>query len=318
MNNSQFISDNKDIPVINNKKYYLRYRYKDIGNPVVLFLHGGPGNPDRHNIIKFQSALANVFTLVAWDQTGSGKAYNKVQSKEEISIDSLVEDAHIVVLYLKEHFNKDKIYIVGHSWGSVLGVLLCQKYPSDIAAYVGVGQYINGIENERLLYKFVMEQAHIRKDGKGIKQLMEVGEPVMGKYKDNKIALIRNYLHKYGGASYNTANSIWKDVLSSIPVMLKEYSLMEIFKYIKGMNYTLRYIDTSKIDFLTSVKRLEIPVYLMLGHHDYNCPYILAEQWLEQLEAPVKQLIWFEKSAHSPQWEEAENWNNILTKLMIK
>jgi len=317
MNKQKYLLDSREKIVVENKNFFLRIRSTNLNNPVVLFLHGGPGNPNRHAIMKNLSVLCDICTIVAWDQTGSGKAYNKEQEKKKISIDSIVEDAHTCIEYLKKQFHQDKIYIVGHSWGTVVGVLLAQKYPNDIATYVGIGQFINGVENERILYQFVIDKAHERNDKKGIKELEEIGQPIQGKYKDNKIAQIRNYLHKYGGASYESKKSIWADVAEGIPLMLSEYTITEIFKYIKGMNYSLKYLDISMVDFLTTAKEIKVPVVLMLGHHDYNCPFELAEQWFNNLIAPSKKLIWFEKSGHCPQYEENALWCQTFAKTIF-
>lgn len=118
-----------------NQTYYIRIRTCDGNNPVVLFLHGGCGSPDRAQVMKYQSPLADKFTLVAWDQRGSGMAYDKKEAKTlTLTKEIYVEDAHNVVCYLKERFNKEKIIIVGHSFGSVLGTWLAKEYPNDILA----------------------------------------------------------------------------------------------------------------------------------------------------------------------------------------
>lgn len=313
----RYLIDSHEVVGIGDKNYYLRIRSDKPEGPVVLFLHGGPGNPDRHSIMKNQSPLAEHCTLVAWDQTGSGKAYNRKQAKEKISIDSLVEDSHQVVLFLKRRFKQEKIYIVGHSWGSVLGVLLSQRYPEDIAAYIGVGQLISGGEGERMVFQFVIDEAQKRHDKRGLRKLNKTDAPVNGHYQEkNGIVVVRNYLHKYGGATYGKHNSIWHDASKEVFSLLKEYSFIEVIRYFQGMSYTIKYIDTANIDFMKDVQELKVPVFLLLGHHDYNCPFVLGERWIEQLKAPEKQLVWFENSAHSPQSEEPGLFNRKLEELL--
>lgn len=129
--------DKSEIVSINSTKYYLRIRTCNTDNPVVLFLHGGCGSPDRAQVMKYQSPLATNFTLVALDQRGSGYAYNKKEAKTlDLTKEIYVNDVHNVVDYLKQKFNKQKIIIVGHSFGSVLGVWYVQQYPNDVLAYV--------------------------------------------------------------------------------------------------------------------------------------------------------------------------------------
>lgn len=118
-----FTIDKNEIINFNSNKYFLRIRSGNENNPVVLFLHGGCGSPDRAQVMKYQSPLAEKFTLVAFDQRGSGYAYDGKEAKSlDLTKEIYVEDVHNVVDYLKQRFNKDKIIIVGHSFGSVLGV----------------------------------------------------------------------------------------------------------------------------------------------------------------------------------------------------
>ncbi len=298
--------------------YYLRIRSCDASNPVVLFLHGGCGSPDRAQVIKYQSPLAKHFTLIAWDQRGAGLAYSKKEAKNlTLTKELYVEDAHNVILWAKEKFNKDKIIIVGHSFGSVLGVWLAEKYPEDILAYVGVGQCVDYIRNEDLSYAWTLEKAEELGDKKALKVLQKISPPKNGMYKENhrkSIIKQRAILHKYGGANYSSWKPYWQELLfHELPIMLKEYSVLQIIKYIKGLSYSPNQpVGQTNPDFINKVKRLNTPVYLLLGRHDYNCPVELAVEWYNMLDAPDKKLLFFENSAHSPQWEESEKWNETF------
>lgn len=317
----RYALDSKERIAFNGNEYFIRIRSANEKNPVVLFLHGGCGSPDRAHIIKYQSPLADKFTLVAWDQRGAGYAFNKKQSKEIILTKKLyIEDAHNVVMYLKERFNQERIIVVGHSFGSVLGVWLSALYPQDIKAYVGVGQSIDYNMNEEMSYAWTLKEAKRINDKKAIKILQEIGYPENGKYKNNQRQCIlkqRSILHKLGGANYANRKSYWQELLfNELPILAKEYSFNGLVKYIKGLSYCGNSpLANENPEFFNTIKKLEVPVYLLLGHHDYNCPFELAEKWLENLDAPYKKLIWFENSAHSPQWEESEKWNNTFRSL---
>ena len=320
-----FALDRSEIIDFNGNKYYLRLRTCNLEHPVILFLHGGCGSPDRAQVMKYQSPLAEKFTLVAFDQRGSGYAYDAKEAKTlDLTKDIYVEDVHNVVEYLKKRFNKDKVIIVGHSFGSVLGVWFAQKYPQDVSAYVGVGQCIDYVQNEKLSYAWTLKEAEKIGDNKSVKILKEIGAPLEnGKYKYNHQKCLmkqRAILHKLGGATFANRKPYWQELLfHEVPVMLKEYSLPGMIKYIKGLNYSPNTtLAKTNPDFMNSAKHLNVPVYLLLGHHDMNCVYTLAEKWFEQLQAPEKQLIWFENSAHSPQWEEPENWNKTFIELFIE
>ena len=314
----EYIIDSSEKIEYKGNTYYLRIRTMNISNPVVLFLHGGCGSPDRAQVMKFQSPLADKFTLVAWDQRGAGYAYDRREAKTlTLTKEVYVNDAHNIVDYLKQRFEKQKIIIVGHSFGSVLGVWLAQQYPNDIAAYVGVGQCIDYIQNEEMSYEWSYREALRVGDKKSLKVLNKIGAPQNGRYVKNHLRCLmkqRSVLHKLGGATYANRKPYWQELLShEVPIILKEYSLSGAIKYLKGLSYSPRQpLGNTNPDFLNTAKSLDVPVYLLLGRHDYNCPSPLAEQWFANLNAPQKELIWFENSAHSPQWEEAELWNKTF------
>ena len=314
--------DKSEIVSINSTKYYLRIRTCNTDNPVVLFLHGGCGSPDRAQVMKYQSPLATNFTLVAFDQRGSGYAYNKKEAKTlDLTKEIYVNDVHNVVDYLKQKFNKQKLIIVGHSFGSVLGVWYVQQYPNDVLAYVGVGQCVDYIENEKLSYAWTLQEAEKVGDNKSVAILKRIGAPLdNGKYKNEhqkSLMKQRAVLHKLGGATYSNRKPYWQELLfHEVPIMLKEYSFCGMIKYVKGLSYSPNTtLAKTNPDFMNTAKKLDVPVYLLLGHHDMNCVYTLAEKWFEQLEAPDKKIVWFESSAHSPQWEESDKWNDKFNEL---
>ena len=306
-----------------NQTYHLRMRTCDKNNPVVLFLHGGCGSPDRAQMIKYQSPLADKFTLVAWDQRGAGIAYDKKEAQNLVLTKKVyVEDAHNVACYLKERFGKDKIIIVGHSFGSTLGVWLADEYPEDIQAYIGIGQCIDYIENEKLSYEWTLNEAKRHNDTKAIKALQKIGYPKNGKYAVNhqkSLMKQRAILHKFGGATYANRKPYWQEILfHDVPILRKEYSIGQLVKYIKGLSYSPNQpLASTNPDFINTVKSLDVPVYLLLGRYDYNCVVSLAKRWFDKLQAPDKKLILFNNSAHSPQWEEPKLWNEQFRKLFV-
>ena len=135
--------------------------------PVLLFLHGGPGVCNRHTIFADHGDLMDTFTVATWDQRGSGGSYKGVDVST-LTVDRLVEDANELVLWLCERFKKDKIFVIGGSWGSELGTYLSKRHPEHIAAFVGFGQVVDGAKNEQLSWEFCMEEAEKAGDSKSI------------------------------------------------------------------------------------------------------------------------------------------------------
>ena len=316
----KFLIDTKEKVIANKNEYYIRIRSQNEVNPVVLFLHGGCGAADRPFIIKWQSSLANNCTIVSWDQRGAGLAYNNKMAKTETLTKVLyIDDLHNVVNYLKERFNKDKIILVGHSFGSQLGVWYTQRYPENVESYVGIGQVVDAAKNETISYNFTLQEAKKLNDKKALKTLLKIGPPVNGFYKDDKLLVQRNYLNKFGGILYGKYGNSVINTLPKIPCMFKEYSFFTMIKYVKANTHCLSQpIGQEKVDFLNEVKSLDVPVYLFMGKWDYNTTYDLAKEWFEQLSAPYKEFVTFEKSGHTPQWEEPDKWNAEFIKRVLK
>lgn len=319
MNKSKYAVDICETAEIDGSRYHLRYRTKNPRNPVLLFLHGGPGSCDRPLVMKYQSQLADAFTVVCWDQRGAGKAYDfKTSENEKMTVDTCVQDAHAVVGFLKQRFSQDKVYIVGHSWGSILGVLLAQRYPDDLAAYVGIGQYVWGEENERLSYEFTLNEARRRRDKRAIRILEKIDERVVSRNSTDKDFITqRNYLQKFGGAMYNQRESIAWFALKVMFTTL-EYTLLDCVRYIKGNAHCRKtlYDDMMRLNFFEGVKSLDMPVLITQGRHDYNTPSVIAKRWFDALDAPEKEYIWFENSAHSPDFEEPALWAQTIRRVL--
>ena len=301
----------------NGNKYYLRIRSMDINNPVVLFLHGGPGCPDRAQTMHYQSPLADNFTLVAFDQRGSGYAYDS--KKPDITKEIAIEDIHNVVCYLKERFNKDKIIFVGHSFGTQLAIWYLQQYHDDIQVFVGIGLAVENVESESISYEWCLEQAKQAGDKSCIRTLEKIGHPIEGKYKSSTdLIKERNVLNKMGGCIHESGKPYWQYLLThDIPMIIREYGLCKVIKYAKGLTSSLNTsLANINPDFMNTAKSLDIPVYLTIGKYDHVCAAELAYRWYDQVEAPEKKLIIFEHSGHCPQWEESELWNKTFRELL--
>ncbi len=299
---------------------HIRVRSCDEKLPVLLFIHGGPGVCDRHWVLGEQSALAEVATMVCWDQRGAGLSYSGKLSLSDLTVPRMVEDAHELALHLKKRFNKKSIYIVGHSWGSLLGTLFAHKYPEDVAAYIGMGQFVNGAENEQLSYDFCMDEAKKRGDKKAENDLNRIGAPVNGHYKSiDELMVQRNYMSKYGGEDYGESDGIIKSVVMPI-LRSPEYSLFDLIKYYRGAFFSLKAMwdEVVDCDLEKQAPELDCPVYLTEGRHDQNTPIPLAERWFAGLKAPKKEWIWFEKSAHSPIKNEPEAWGKAVKRIVTE
>lgn len=296
----------------------VRILSSDAALPVLLFIHGGPGVCDRHWVLSNQSALARVCTMVCWDQRGAGLSWSKDLTGDDMSVGRLVEDAHELLVYLKKRFQKRAIHIVGHSWGSLLGTLLAQKYPQDVASYIGMGQFVNGPENERLSYEFVLNEAKKRNDTKALAALERIGWPQNGHYASlDDLMVQRDLMSKYGGEDYGESDGIIKAVVMPI-LRSPEYTLFDLYKYYKGAFFSLKCLWEEVVDYnlCFQIPELEVPVYLTEGRHDQNTPIPLAQEWFALLKAPRKKWLWFENSAHSPIKNEPRAWGTAVRDIL--
>ena len=313
MAKKKYAIDYSEFITVNGDRQNIRVRSQSADLPVLLFLHGGPGVCDRNWVMKYQSDLSEVCTMVCWDQRASGKSCTKASLNGGITVEMMIEDACAVVDELCRRFGKEKIYIVGHSWGSILGVMLTKRIPEKIAYYIGMGQFVEGAENERLSYEFCLNEARRVGDDKVVAKL-EKGAPVNGMYPDKDAMMLqRNCLTKYGGAEYHCREGIVKSLL--IPLIKSdEYSLPELVKYARGA-LTLPdklWGEVIANNFFETASKLDVLVLITQGRHDYNTPSEIVSRWIDMLDAPAKEIVWFEESAHSPIKEEPELWGRVI------
>lgn len=313
----KYALDEKSFIDVNGDRQHIHIRSNRPDGDVLLFVHGGPGVCDRSWVMPDQSRyLADSCVMVCWDQRMAGKSYRAANADKEMTINQQVEDMHAVVNYLRNRFHKEKIYFVGHSWGSILGVCYLTKYPETIQAYVGMGQFVNGPLNEKMSYDFTVEYAGEHNDKKALKDLAAIGEPVNGEYAGGLDALMvqRNYMTKFGGGCWKQKENIFKSVL--VPFLFSgEYNIVpDLYRYAKGTFYCLEKLwpQVVQLQFDRDVRKLEVPVYLFQGDHDKNTPTVLAKAWFDALEAPYKEYVPFHESAHSPIKEEQELWGVTL------
>jgi len=292
---------------LNGRKQWISLRGWDINAPVLLFLAGGPGGTQMAAVRHELAELEKHFVVVNWDQPGSGKSYY-AEKIEAITPQTYIEDGYALTAYLKERFGQEKIYLMGESWGSALGIFLVNKYPESYHAFIGTGQMVDFVETERLDYAKALEIAQAQGDTDLIKRLEANGEPpYYGKDVTRKSAVYLNYLSAYMANNPDIDNSGYntlRDICSS------EYGLLDKINFFRGIVNTFNHVyqQLYSMDLRTDYPKLEVPVFFFLGRHDVNAPIQLAEEYAKVLEAPDKGIIWFERSGHSPWINEGDKF----------
>ena len=282
--------------------------------PVLLFLHGGPGIVNRHSIVTHDKDLLDTFTIATWDQRGTGGSCSGVDYNA-LTIDLLVEDARAVVEYLCEKFRKEKIFVIGGSWGSLLGTRLICKHPEHIAAFVGFGQFVNGEKNELLSYRYTYDAAKAAGDEEACRKLESVGPPVKGMYKGGYAGMKvqRDLMMKYGGYSKSEGKKSYMDAIIKPMILSGEYSLSDFIGVAIGYKkvLTAMWPEIGAEDLSVYIE-FKVPFLIFDGKLDMNTPSELVEDWFNKIDAPYKELIWFEKSGHNPMGDEPERFKKLL------
>ena len=165
---------------IGNINQWISIRGKNTNNPILLYLHGGPGTPVMPLFRYFQAPLENYFIVVQWEQRGAGKSFSWKIPKKTMTIEQFISDLHELIEILMKRFKKEKIFLMGHSWGSVLGTYMVQRYPELFYAYIGVGQASDTIETEKIMYQFALDKSKETNNKKAIKKLEKIGLPFDG------------------------------------------------------------------------------------------------------------------------------------------
>jgi pimeloyl-ACP methyl ester carboxylesterase len=288
-------------------------RSEDTDNPVILFLHGGPGTSQLTLNRRNTKDLEKSFIVVNWDQRGAGKSYSAIYDSAKMNIDQFVEDTKELTLYLLKKFHKDRIILAGHSWGSFIGALTASSYPELYYCYIGIGQVANMKENEIVSYRWTLNQAVLKDDKRAISKLESIGTPPYQGDWQGKTLIQRRFLGSFGGEVHASRIGAFGLVVGSL-MFSCEYTLIDRINFFKGIFGSMKILwpQLLEVDLFKSVPEFKIPVYMMEGRFDQESPSEIAERYFKAIKAPSKELIWFEKSAHMINSEEKDEFNKVL------
>lgn len=286
---------------------WISVRGQDRANPVILFVHGGPASPAMPSAWQFQRSLEEYFTVVHWDQRGAGKTYLTTDPQsigDTIRIDRYVDDAIEVAAHVRARLGKDKLILIGHSWGTVVGMQAALRRPDLFHAYVGIGQVINSQDNERLSFEYGLGQARKDRNAAAVAELESIAPyPGNAPITRERIKIARKWPQHYGGL--NAFRDGEQDYYYGASLLSPDYDCADRRAFFEGNVFTLdRILDEFlQVDF-KQVREFPIPVVMFMGRHDYTTPSGPTAAWLAQVDAPYKRGIWFERSAHMMPWEE--------------
>lgn len=284
-------------------------RGQNPGNPVLLYLHGGPGFAMMPYARVYSAELEKHFIVVHWDQRGSGKSLEAGRDPATMKLERFLSDTHELIAWLKTTFHKKKIFLLGHSWGSILGLQTALRYPEDLFGYIGMGQVVDMEEGDKISYQFTLDNATNARDKEAIAALTKIGPPpYRGGFQS--VYIQHMYLGKYGGFLRNLK---WSD-LESIRQSSPHYNDADQKTYLAGFGRsgTLLFDELMSIHFLREPLTLQVPVVFFAGRYDFGTPSVLAEKLLDKIVAPQKRIQWFEDSSHLPNLDEPVRFQEEL------
>lgn len=228
---------------------------------------------------------------------------------QNVTLDQIVADAHELTQLLQNKFKQQKIFLAGFSWGSVVGLTLALQHPDNYVAYIGISQVVNMQQGMEVTQNWLSEKATEHNDLFTLATLKGFRQGDSNICKSPLDCFIKQYelVTKYGGAVFNPESD------TAVGIAMTQYDDYKNYDWNKGFYYSARLLekDMFSADFST-LSRIVIPVYFIAGRHDWNVPAVLAEKLFKNIQAPYKELIWFEQSGHGPLEEEPERFNSIL------
>ena len=277
----------------------------DEQRPILLVLHGGPGSADIATASLYQRDLEKHFLVVNWDQRGAGKSYGG----GVLSTEQLVTDATELIEMLLARFEQQKLYLLGHSWGSALGLLITHRFPELVYGYIGVGQLVDTPANERLSFEHVRKRAQQTGNRLALAQLRRNAPP----YGSNVRALLTQRAWLY------LSRGFFRSRVAALRYALafltsSTYSLPDKLGYSRHLRTSLRQLwpEVERVNLFRDVPGVAVPVLFCLGKYDMTTPSALAARYFELLVAPSKQLVWFDASAHCPNLEEPRKFAAVV------
>ncbi len=275
---------------VNGDEQYVLVRGRDKSLPVLLFLHGGPGMPAMYLAHDFQRELEAGFVVVHWDQRASGKSFRADTNPDQLSTSQLLSDLDVVVEFLRDRLGTERIWLVGHSHGSYLGVLYARRQANKVCAYIGVGQVTNDSPDGPVL-SLQKQFLEARREQLGL-------EPGAAIDRSNlEDLLFRSGSELYGETSFAP--------LLLTGLLATEYNLIDSMNVAKGSSFSSRHMtyDMPR-DLFADEWRFNIPVAMVMGRHDMVTPTPLARDYFDRIEAPMKEWFEFEETSHFPHFEQ--------------
>lgn len=300
---------------VDDRDLALMIRGQSTDNPVLLYLAGGPGGSEMGAMRNHLPELEEQFTVVTWDQRGAGKSYPELDPTETITPQGYVDDTIAVTDYLRSRFDQDKIYLLGQSWGSILGVLAVQQHPERYAAYIGTGQMVSAVETDRIFYQDTLAWAQTSGDDALTDTLVAIGPPPYADMLDYETALTYErevYPYDHGGNSEGAGGF-------SENFLVPEYALIDQVHLLASFmdTFAMLYPQVQSIDFRDGATNFDVPMYFVQGAHEADGRADVFAEWYPMVTAPAKDITELDTSGHRPLFEQPDAFVAYLTDTVL-
>lgn len=291
---------------INGVLQYVSIRAERKNAPLLLYLHGGPGDAALPLVMKYNRELEKIYTVVIWEQRGAGKSYYQFQ--EAVTIDDFLQDLYELTKYLLDRFAQAALYLLGHSWGSVLGLRFIQLHPELVHTYIGCGQVVNMRKSCQEAYDFACRHAG-KKEWKRL-QKIDCTYTADSWLKD--LLFVTGQVVKHKGSLYGQTN--YQKLITPF-LGSKYYTISDLIRRQKGSLQAIQYLwqELMQVNF-EGQTRYQVPIILIEGRHDSHVSSALAKKYFDTIETK-KKFYWFEESCHFPQWSENERFHKVMDQL---
>lgn len=289
---------------VNGHDLHVMIRGHDVDNPVLLFLAGGPGGSELGAMRRHLPELEEHFTVVTWDQRGTGKSYDTLDPTDTYTLESAVDDTITVTNHLRERFGQDRIYLLGQSWGSTLGVLAVQQHPELYTAFIGTGQMVSQLATDTIFYDDTLAWARANGDTDLVDELLAIGPPPYDRMLDYETALSSEHdVYRYDHSTNSEGEGGFSENF-----LVSEYTLVDQVHLLGAFmdSFSILYPQLQDIDFRETATEFDVPMFFVQGAHEAAGRADVFAEWYPMVDAPTKDLAVLDTSGHRPLWEQPD------------
>ena len=273
--------------------------------PVLLFVPGGPGSSERGTVREHLAGLEQRFVMATMDRRGGGSSYPALDSIAAVTLDGSVADILRVTDYLRARFHQDKIYLLAHSGGSILGALAVQRRPEKFTAYIGTGQAVDLPASDQIFFTDVQAWARSHGHEEVARRLAAQGPPPWPDVWSYEPFLT------YENEAYGQRPS-------DFGLGVREFTLLQKVHLLNALldTWSVLYPRMQGVDLRRDVPRLAVPVWFVQGGNEMRGLAVLFDQWYAALEAPQKHLIVIPGAGHRAIFEEPDRFATVLDQVL--